>query len=133
MKAWRLAHNSLAVALTLAWLSALAPSLVHRLVGLAPLPVLLALLWVGRAFLPRVRRPAPASQLNAIFSRLCLVLLVLSLATGLAAEVAEGVLARGRLLSWHGRTVDLFAPTLAAHVGLSLWLRARRSRSSRAD
>ena len=136
MSHWRAAHTLAAATSIGGWFTGCWPGgLVHEGLAALAIPALCWFTWIARRILPRLRRATASAQINAIFARLVLALVLLTLVTGLWASFAEGVLGRSRALRWHTVCVDALLPALVAHASLSIarWLARRAARLSPAE
>jgi len=129
LKRWRTAHAALATIAVLSWATGYVPGgAPHVWLATLSLPLVAWAGWVGARLLLSLRRSTPTRQLNVLFSRLTLLLLVVAAITGVLASLTPGSLARLRALRLHEVTADLCVPTFVAHALLSTTIRARRWR-----
>lgn len=129
MKRWRAAHATIGTTTLVGWGSGYLPGgLVHVWLATLALPAVGWLVWEGGRFLLSLRRSKPRRQVNAVFARLALSLVVLTAVTGAWTGFADGSLEHSRALRWHTVAADLLLPTLAAHAGMSISERLARRR-----
>ncbi len=138
MIGWRGVHNLLAAtalvgalggyALTLRWSRGAEQALVagHVWAALPAIPLVAAMLWLGRRQWLRRPRATGWGALNGWTSRVAGVLLMGALATGLWVWAAEHPRTLIRARQLHQLASEALAPALGLHLVLGLWLRARR-------